>query len=344
MNTKLSSRSPLPDILKGIAVIRMILVHLMAVFATQEIYDSTSGRLIVFLAGPPGAVLFMLIMGYFIALSQKGKAITVIRGLKLLVWGLLLNIGMNFHLLVKIFSGSMQVDPWSFVFGADILFLAGFSLIILAFFRGLFQRNITAWILMALFFTLAGNIMPVYSGDAEWLVYLQAFFLGNAHWSYFPVFPWVAYPVAGYVFQILDEKYRLYGFSRKGLIYISSTLFVLLLISFQWGFSISIDFYDYHHHSLLYFIWVIMLVSFWVILIRLLVQNKEQKPVGKYLQWVGRYITNFYIFQWLLIGNIGTVLYKTQSAPAIVGWFLVILMLTSVLVFLWISFKKALGS
>ena len=39
MNTKLSSRSPLPDVLKGIAVIRMILVHLMAVFATPEIYD-----------------------------------------------------------------------------------------------------------------------------------------------------------------------------------------------------------------------------------------------------------------------------------------------------------------
>ena len=176
MNTKLVSRSPLPDILKGIAVIRMILVHLMAVFATQEIYDSTAGRLIVFLAGPPGAVLFMLIMGYFIALSQKGKAITVIRGLKLLAWGLLLNIGMNFHLLVKIFSGSMQIDPWPFVFGADILFLAGFSLIIMAFFKSLFQRNITAWIVLGLFFTLAGNFMPVYSGDAEWLVYLQAFF------------------------------------------------------------------------------------------------------------------------------------------------------------------------
>jgi ABC-type Na+ efflux pump permease subunit len=153
----------------------------------------------------------------------------------------------------------------------------------------------------------------------------------------------VAYPVAGYVFQILDEKYRFYEFSRKGLIYIASALFVLVLITFQWGFSISIDFYEYHHHSLLYFIWVITLVCFWIILIRLLVQNREQNPVGRYLQWVGRSITNFYVFQWLLIGNIGTALYKTQSATAIFFWFALILLLTSLLVYLWRKVKATKG-
>jgi len=334
-------RAPLPDILKGIAVVRMILVHIVAVFATQELHGNAAARLIVFLAGPPGAPLFMLIMGYFIARSLKTTGISVYRGLKLLAWGLLLNIGMNFHLLIRTMSGSMDVNPWPFVFGADILFLAGFSLIIMAGIKKLFQRNLSAWIMLALFFTLGGNIIPVYSGEIEWLIFLQAFFKGNAHWSYFPVFPWVAYPVAGYVFHILEEKYEVYNFSRKGLIYIASSLLFVVVATFSWGFSITADFYDYHHHSLVYFIWVLMLVCCWVILIRLMVQNKEQKSLPRYLQWVGRHLTNFYVFQWLLIGNIGTAIYKTQTAPAIMVWFAAIVATTSLLVYAWRRIKAA---
>ncbi len=341
---KVRLREPLPDILKGIAVVRMILVHIVAVLATPHLFSSTAGRLVVFLAGPPGAPLFMLIMGYFIAQSGKSTAITVYRGFKLLFWGLLLNLGMNLHLLIKVINGTMEVNPWPFVFGVDILFLAGFSLIIMAGFRKLFQNNILAWILLVMFFTLAGNYIPVYNGDVPWIRYAQAYLRGNSHWSYFPVFPWFAYPVAGYIFYLLVQKYGLNEFSRKGLIYIGSSLLVLIIVSFSWGFSINVDFYKYHHHSFMFFVWVMLVVVCWVVLIRLLTMNRNNSLFSKYLQWVGRHITNFYVFQWLLVGNIGTVLYKTQGGFAIAGWFFLIVLLSSLLVYLWRLWKKYLAS
>lgn len=329
------SRFQLPDILKGVAVIRMILVHLMAVFATHQLSGSQVGKLVVFLAGPPGAPLFMLIMGYFIAASAKETGISIYRGGKLLVWAFLLNLGMNFHLIVRIINGTAQVEPWPFIFGVDILFVAGFSLMIMAVFKKFFRDNLVAWIILALIFLLGSAFIPKYSGEVVWLTYAQSFFVGNTHWAYFPVFPWVAYPIAGYIFRVLESKYNFSDFSRKGLIYIGSTLFILVVLTFSWGFSITIDFYKYHHHSLIYFLWVLMTVGCWVIIIKLLTMNREQMIIPKYLQWVGRHITNFYVFQWLLIGNIGTAIYKTQGASEIALWFIVLVALASLLVFLW---------
>lgn len=334
-----NSRHQLPDILKGVAVIRMILVHLMAVFAIWQLSESYGGRLVAFLAGPPGAPLFMMIMGYFIAVSSKETGISLYRGGKLLVWALLLNLGMNFHLIVSVIKGVSLIDPWPFIFGVDILFVAGFSLIIMAVYKKLFRDNLLAWIILALIFLLGSVFIPGYSGEAKWLIYVQSFFVGKTHWAYFPVFPWVAYPVAGYIFRVLESKYGFADLSRKGLIYIGSTLLLLVLLTFSWGFSITIDFYKYHHHSLIYFLWVLATVGCWVVFIKLLMINCEQMVISRYLQWVGRHITNFYVFQWLLIGNIGTAIYKTQRAPAIALWFVVIVILASLLVFVWRKLK-----
>jgi hypothetical protein len=63
----------------------------------------------------------------------------------------------------------------------------------------------------------------------------------------------------------------------------------------------------------------------------------------KYLRWVGRYVTNFYVFQWLLIGNIGTAIYKTQESQAILLWFVVITVASSVLVYVYRIIKARLG-
>lgn len=335
MVTNNSQRSALPDILKGIAVIRMIVVHLMEVFATAEIYQSQLGKLLVFLAGPPGAPLFMIIMGFFIAKSSKGLQVSIYRGIKLIVWGLLLNIGMNFHLLLKIISGSVHLNPWPYVFGVDILFLAGFSLIIMAICKRIFKDRILIYVLLAVLFALLGQILPDYKGGSEWLKYVFAFFKSSEAWSYFPLFPWATYPVAGYVFYLLNTKYQFHDITARGLVYIAASLFLVLALSFSWGFKIAASAELYYHHSLVFAIWVLTLIAFWVILIHLFTRNNESiKPLG-YLKWAGRYVTNFYVFQWLLIGNIGTAIYKTQGSWAILIWFVVITVSTSGLVYLY---------
>jgi uncharacterized membrane protein len=340
---KFVNRLALPDILKGIAVIRMILVHLFEVFASPDIYHDKTWHLLVFLAGPPGAALFMAIMGYFIAKSSLNLSSSIYRGLKLMLWGLLLNIGMNFHLLIKIISGTISVNPWPYVFGVDILFLAGFNMIILGVFKFLFKNRLLPFILLALFFASIGTFLPFGKGNLQWISYVQAFFTGGQPWSYFPVFPWAAYPVAGFVYCKLNEKYQLSYFSRKGLLYVASSLFLILALSFSWGFNTVSSLEIYYHHSLLFFLWLLLLILFWVIVIHLITMKYTNKPAVTYLRWVGRYVTNFYVFQWLLIGNIGTAVYKTQEGLAILFWFVVITISTSVMVYVYRIIKARVG-
>ncbi|PJB59375.1 MAG: hypothetical protein CO098_03725, partial [Bacteroidetes bacterium CG_4_9_14_3_um_filter_41_19] len=93
-----------PDLLKGMAVILMIQVHLIELFATQEIYDSFFGQLLLFLGGPPAAPVFMAVMGYFLAFSKRGLLFDVKRGFKLIIWGFALNIGLNLNLFFHIYT------------------------------------------------------------------------------------------------------------------------------------------------------------------------------------------------------------------------------------------------
>jgi hypothetical protein len=139
---------------------------------------------------------------------------------------------------------------------------------------------------------------------------------------------------------LLDEKYQLSSFTNKGLIYIASSLFVIVAVSFSWGFTVSTSFFPYHHHSLLFALWVLTLLLFWIIVIWLATRNYTNAPVVLYLRWVGRHVTNFYVFQWLLIGNIGTALYKTQTTSNIVFWFFAITLVASLLVYLWRRLKS----
>lgn len=337
MNTGNNSgnRMALPDILKGIAVIRMILVHLFEVFATPEIYNDKTWHLLVFLAGPPGAALFMVIMGYFIARSSPDLKSSLSRGFKLLLWGFLLNIGLNFHLLLKLLTGAISLNPWPYVFGADILFLAGFSMILLGVLKRIFKNQILPFIVFALLIASAGSFLPSYYGDLAFLKYVLSFFVGGQPWSYFPVLPWAAYPLAGYVFYMLNLKYEFTGFSGKGMLYVACGIFIILALSFSWGFQTASSLELYYNHSLFFFLWVLLLILFWVIVIYLITANYTNNPAVKYLRWVGQYVTNFYVFQWLLIGNIGTAIYKTQASPAILVWFVVITASTSGLVYLY---------
>lgn len=337
-----TTRLPLADILKGIAVLRMIWVHVVEVLAHNAVSDSPLVKFATFLAGPPGAALFMLIMGYFAAKSGKTTAVFFNRGLKLVFWGLLLNIGMNAHLLLLIATGKSAINPWPYILGVDILFLAGFSLMLLAMIRKFFKQNIILIVILFLLAAVLGDRLPVYQGDYQWLIYLQAFFYGGHSWAYFPVFPWAAYPLAGYLFYLLNQRYGFTAFSRKGYIYATVALLVIAVISFSQGFKVVLSLTDYYHHGLLFALWLIMITLLWVLLIHLFTYNKTAQPVFNRLRWAGSRLTNFYVIQWLLIGNIGTAIYKTQEAWHAALWFILIVLLTSLLTFVWQKIKLLL--
>jgi uncharacterized membrane protein len=331
----MKSRSFLPDLLKGIAVVLMIQVHIVELFAAERVMESFVGKVSLFFGGVPAAPLFMAVMGYFVAKSSRSPKNNLLRGLKLIGLGFLLNIGMNAHLLVKILNGTFSLNPWPYLMGIDILFVAGWSVIILTVVRHWAGKNPWPYAFLAVFSVVVHPWLPAYDGGLKWLHYLQAFFWGDVHWSYFPLFPWLVYPAAGFTFFLLSKKYGLHEFSRKGLTYLAVAFFILIAIPLPFAIKISTDLPSYYHHDILFAFWAIGFLVFWIILFALFTQNNEQLPAFRYLRWVGKNVTAFYFVQWLIIGNTATIIYKSREGIELLFWFLAVVLFTSLLVRGW---------
>jgi uncharacterized membrane protein len=330
-----SGRLLLPDLLKGLAVLLMIQVHLMELFALPEIYNSNWGKISLFLGGPPAAPVFMAVMGYFLAISGAGTVSAIGRGLKLILYGLLLNIGLNLHLLYHIIIGESSLNPLSYIFGVDILFLAGLSVITIVLFRKIFNNTLIWWLMAMILVVTASTFIPYGNSEEQWSTYLLAFFYRASWWSYFPLIPWLAYPVAGYTFRLIEIRLPNRLVSSKNSILAGLILVGILLATFSYGFGISSDLQAYYHHNLFYFLWALIFLMVWMALLRLLLKITGTNPVTGFLQWIGRNVTAFYVFQWLIIGNLATAFYKSVSAIQLLFWFAGISILTSFLVWMY---------
>ena len=66
MNGNKPLRNQTADLLKGIAVLLMIQVHVIELFSTDAINSSRIGHILLFLGGPPVAPVFAVIFGYYI--------------------------------------------------------------------------------------------------------------------------------------------------------------------------------------------------------------------------------------------------------------------------------------
>jgi hypothetical protein len=344
----LGYRFVLPDVLKGFAVLMMIQVHLTELFAVPSFYAGSAGKISLFLGGVPAAPLFMAAMGFFIGYGKirnnrpdetetvkVGKS--VLRGIKLILLGFILNIGLNLHLFYKIYTGTFQLDPLPYLFGADILFMAGIAIIVIPLVMKVFRNSAVALIVIALLITVLSDILPLYNGNSTFIKYLMVYIHSNEWWSYFPVFPWLAYPFLG---AALGRMYVTYPdiLQKAGKnVFVFFAAFIPFIIFARDGFSISSYLPAYYHHGIVFFFWAVLFMVIITIgtynLLRFITPNNI---VVKYLAWTGKNVTAFYIIQWLIIGNIATAIYKTQEAPPLILWFIGITAVVSGLVWLWV--------
>ena len=341
MDKQTQNRIALPDLLKGVAVVLMIQVHLTELFAIPVWINSMAGAWSLFLGGPLAAPLFMAVMGFFLAKKNPGLKLAVKRGLQLLVWGLLLNIGLNIHLLIKMATGTLHYDPLQYLFGVDILILAGFSVIIIGIWSVFAKKSILLWLIFLVFFAFGNELIPSSGVENQWWSYVVAFFNGTQSWSYFPVFPWAAYPTAGYLLFIFIEKYLSLLKSDKTLFIIALIFFIPVASGFEKAFSVSINLPDYYHHNGFFVLWTLGFISLLTIIVKLLSGDQPSGKLSLSLQWLGRNVTSIYVFQWIIIGNLATVLYKTLDPLQLLFWFTFVLGMSVFLTTLWKKLSKA---
>ncbi|MBE9484576.1 MAG: DUF1624 domain-containing protein [Bacteroidetes bacterium] len=331
-------RKPLPDVLKGIAVILMIQVHIMELLMLPVVYNSSFGYISLFLGGVPAAPVFMAIMGYFAALSKKSSGQQAVRGIKLIILGFFLNIGLNAHLLIRIFRGELEFNPLHYIFGVDILFLAGLSLIFIALVKMVAGKNVWVFLLLTFSIPALAEYTPfLYQGEGIWK-YFMAFIISNAEWSYFPFFPWAGWVLAGFTFALFEKKltndpvYMKFG---TYLVFLSGIPVIFFL---PWASRISTILPYYYHHGILFFIWGLFFLLLWVLAFQFLISRLGKNPVMSYLQWFGKNVTLAYVVQWLIIGNLATAIFRSQ--PAYMFWVFLFLVLPTTTAIVFIAGKR----
>lgn len=314
-------RLQLPDLLKGFAVFLIVPVHILELFIDYPGRESLFGKTLLFLGGPVAVPVFMMIMGYFMARNKKPLKKNILRGVKVFAVGILLNIGLNFNLLLKIKYKGWPYNPWEYIFGVDILYLAGISIIVLSLLK-IIQKGAPI-IAVLLFFVFTGLTSTMndllMTTDRN---YVLPFIAGTYSWSYFPVFPWLAYPMIGFAFYFMEE--RMIAFIRNQKLLTGTLLLMVaaIVIFFgKTGFSKTIYLPEYYHHTFLYSMWAIGVVTIWVALLWMVYPMFISLAPGKFFMWLGKNITLFYVIQWLIIGNIATAIYQTQSIGKYVFWF-----------------------
>ncbi|HDR05459.1 MAG TPA: DUF1624 domain-containing protein [Candidatus Marinimicrobia bacterium] len=319
-----------PDLLRGLAVLFMVQVHVMELLVREELYHGFWGKLSLFLGGVPAAPLFMVLMGWFLAWRQKSSSAMALRGLKLFMGGILLNIGLNATLLYRIWITKeyAYLDPWAYIFGADILPFAGLALLTIAALKSILKENGWLWIAVGLLVAavspwvsnLFGSVLPDY---------LAAFLGSELFWSYFPLFPWLLYPLTGYGAMLLSQKFSFRSSKSLWL------LPVLFLGAFHYGWEISTELERYYHHNLLFGLWALVFIILLAAAVHFWGKSFSQSRIGQYLQWTGRNVTAFYVFQWLLIGNLGTIYYQNFGYSAWLTLSILFILLSSGLVLIW---------
>jgi len=335
------NRKPLPDLMKGLAVVLMVQVHILELFARQEVYDSTLGRISLFLGGPFAAPVFLAVMGYFLAASQRPTGSMAWRGVKLLGLGLALNIGLNLHLLIKIMTGAITEDPWKYIFGADILFVAGLSIIIISFLKKILKENILPYAILMLIIPVLVLFIPESGDQRGFISYLTSFFWMKTSWSYFPLIPWLSYALFGFCCSLAERKYPgiLGAFVRKRAIFLPSMV-VLLAATSVYPFNIITHLPSYYHHGVLVFLWISVFIVVLGSVLDMIGKEWGNTSLFRYLRWLGVNVTEFYVVQWLVIGNIGTALYKTQFPLGCLLWFVIIQAVSSIIVLAWQRVKR----
>ncbi len=295
------------DVLRGLAVVFMVMVHVMNVFADFDGPRETSRVLIDFLGGPPAAPVFMVIMGFLFArkdfMDLPGN---IKRGIQLLFIGYLLNF---FRGVVPVFIGKeflqLPADHFSPMYTyeylfltVDILIFAGLAFICMSLISR-FSRKLWIWELIA---CVIAFFSPFLWGRGEGIPVLGRIIeplWGNDHdLVTFPLFPWLFFPLQGMVFgkllNIISKRYYLFLFTT------GCAAITVAIVPLVKDFDRFFNDYGQMKAAGLFAIGGFVLV--WSFLIGFIDRIFPAKLKTGFLSFLGKYLTSFYVIHWMIIG------------------------------------------
>lgn len=304
------NREPFPDFLRGFAIALMIQVHITELLLRSEQVYLFYEKWSYFFGGIPAAPVFIILMGYYQDRSTNSLSKEFFRGLKILLLGLALNVMMNLSLIYKVYYHGLEANIYNYIFGVDILIFAGFSYIFIALIRRLIKKNyvlIALIILVHLISFRSNNI----SLDTNNLNYVLAIFLRVTDWSYFPLIPWITFPILGVVLNRTDFLNKILSHKFSKIFWFVYSL--ILLLAFNYGLKSSTNLEEYYKMSFELFISALIFLFGWIKFTYQIFERFTDNLLINYLTWLGNNVTAIYFFQWIIIGNTATYLYKSLN-------------------------------
>jgi hypothetical protein len=328
-------RFPLPDLLKGFAVFLIVPVHVLEKFIDYPGRESTFGKILLILGGPIAVPVFMMVLGYFVACSRKSLLMNLSRGIFIFLVGIFLNIGLNFHLLLKIYDDNWNLDPLQAIFSVDIFLSAGLSIIVLSALKVVKYGQLGVIVGLILFVSgttfYFNEILMVTDRN-----YILPFIGGKYSWSYFPLFPWLTYPLIGFLIHKLefDTREFIQRYKKISLVLLLVILTLVMVFS-QFGLETTLNLPEYYHHGFSFVLWTLGVDILWMTALWYLILKFNDFFPIVFLRWLGQNITAIYVIQWLIIGNIATAIYQSQELTKFWYWSGSIFLLTLTITYLY---------
>lgn len=301
-----SPRIPSFDVPRAIAIGLMIMVHTLMFYASPATMKQPLTKFLLLFGTAPGAPAFMFLMGvYFIYASSKSTNYYIRRGLQLVALGYLLNI-MRFLMpvgLILLFEVPKETFlPWTpltFFKDIDVLQFAGLALIILTFIRTRLRRPIFTVAIIIMVAVAAPYLWGIKSGFAplDWILDLL---WGKNIYTVFPLFPWLAYPLAGYLFgQLMITNGQSKSFSQKAcllgfVLYIGGMVLSSTNTAFHYG--------DYFRAGYGGTTVMVGFAMFYVTGVELICRRLGVKKKIKIAAYLSDNLTALYMIHWTIIG------------------------------------------
>lgn len=304
------TREPFPDFLRGIAILMMIQVHITELLLKSEPIYHLYEKWSYFFGGIPAAPVFIVLMGYFQDRSKSNLMKEIIRGVKIFLLGIALNLMMNFSLIYLYLNNRVDVNILSYIFGVDILIFAGISYILIAFIKRIFKHP----------FYLIGLIIFIYASyfllkdiqvQSEFFQYILSVFIRVSNWSYFPVIPWISFSILGVLLNRINFFDKILTKKFSNIFWLIYLIVFILSIGFGLRYSHNLDLY--YRMSFEFFLFAVFFLIGWFKVTYRLHEIFSDSIIINYLKWLGKNVTAVYVFQWIILGNTATFLYKSLS-------------------------------
>lgn len=292
------------DLARGFTVLMIAPIHTVLVYSKMEVRATTLGYVLGFIAEGPGAQLFMLLMGIYVSFQKQLAFKTVCRrAFILLLAGYILNVlkfclPLLFGWLPPALLNDLQAENCGdlFLIG-DILHFAAIALIILHVIEKLPKYNEKAVIACILVCFLSPYLWDLITGNPV-IDYGLKLMGGQAPQVFFPLAPWIVYPLVGltvgYCLVRKDKEivFRILFFAGSGCI-ITGLLIKTFLIK-----SGSSSFYRTYPGDTMIHLGIVLV---WLWVWRQFEMFCKPNLVFKLLEYCSRNITTIYILQWIVI-------------------------------------------